>query len=272
MTERLTTLQAVKDWLAISSSDDDTALIRVIDAASRFALNYMNRDSLQGASYTQNFRGNGKNTQLLRNWPILSVDSVGIAGRLIPASTFGTGGLPSDGYMLSDDRNAPQSIDLFGFYFTYQAPCQVVYRAGFETTQSQLIPAPEGDPVPSYVMVTPTNMGQWSSNLGVTIDDVEATLSLENTPGAGEYYCDEWGNYTFNALDSGKACVISYCYVPWDVAFGVTQIVGEWWKRKERIGVSMKSLGGQETVQFTMADMNDAVRSMIQPYRNVVPV
>lgn len=271
MTERLTTLAAVKAWLSIDNDGSDSSLTRLIDAASRFALNYMNRDGFAAQEYTQRFNGNGKQSQLLRNWPILSILSVGIAGTNLPASTFSDTGLPTDGFSVSDERQAPQSVDLKGYRFWYRSYCQVVYRFGFETAETSLVPTPTGDPLPTVVTLTPSKDGQWIGDLGVTIDGIAATL-VTGVPVAGEYAVDEWGAYTFAADDADKTAVISYSYAPWDVAQGVTEIIGEWYSRRDRIGVKSKQLGGQETVTFTLEDLNDSVRGMLQPYRNVIPV
>lgn len=270
MTERLTTLAIVKDWLGIDTTDSDAELIRIIDAASQFTLNYLNRDSLVANSYTQNFRGNGKDTMLLRNWPVISITSVGINGTSIVAGTRGNAGMPSTGFFLSDDRAAPQSVDLFGYAFYYRAPCQVVYRAGYETSQSTVL-ALSGDP--EAVTFTPSMSGQWVSDAGVTIGGTEAT-KVNLDPQAGEYSVDDWGVYTFNSADEGELAVITYAYAPWDVAQGVVEIIGEWFKRKDRIGVLSKSLSGGvgESVTFLQSDMNDSVRASLQPYRNVIPV
>ena len=268
MTERLTTLQAVKDWLGITTDTTDAQLIRVIDAASQFALNYMSRASLQAMTYTMNFRGNGKEQQLIRQWPVISITSLSICGRSIPAATISPTGLPSNGYFLNvDDRAAPPSLELYNFCYQLYAPCQVVYLAGYQTTNPYTFAANTG-----YNTYAPQNSGQWTQDLGVTLNGVPMVLVTTETPAEGQYYVDAWGNYTFNDADAEQSIVISYSYAPWDIAFGVTEIIGEWYKRKDRIGQLSKSLGGQETVSFTNADMNDAVKSMIQPYRNVVPV
>lgn len=270
MTERLTTLAAVKEWLDIDSDSSDSQLVRLIDAASQFVLGYLNRDSFQVQEYTQNFRGNGKSTMLLRNWPVLSVTSVGVGGTSIPASTEPVKGVPGSGYMVSDPRSAPQSLDLFGYAFYYGAPSQVIYSAGFRTSQETVIPAVASGA--TYATITPQTGGAWSANLGVTIDGADAILNDEGTPAAGEYSVDEWGTYSFNSADVGKTAVMSYDYTPWGVSFAVTELIGEWYKRKDRIGVLSKTLGGQETITYSQRDMNDSIRGQLQLYMNVVPV
>lgn len=272
MTERLTTLAIVKEWLGIDHANSDASLIRIINAASQFTLNYLNRDSLAAQQFTQNFRGNGKDTMLLRNWPVISVSSVGVNGSLVTGSTRGVGGLPSTGWILSDARSGPQSLDLYGSFFFYRAPCQVIYRAGYETSQTTVLEL-SGESPDEVVIFTPTAEGQWIRNELVTLDGVTATL-VNAAPAVGEYTVSEWGLYTFNNADAGKTAVITYAYAPWDISQGVVEIIGEWFKRKDRIGVLSKSLSGGvgESVTFLNSDMNDSVRATMQFYRNVVPV
>lgn len=268
MTERLTSLAILKDWLDIDNTDNDTDLTRLIDAASQFTLSYLNRDSLQSQSYTENFRGNCKCSTLLKNWPIRSVTQVGINGQLIPASTFGQGGKPNDGYTISDRRNSPQSIDLWGAW-RYYGPCQIVYVAGYETTQEQLIPAavaPATNPV-----ILPQNSGVWSADVGVTINGTAATKVTSN-PTTGQYEVDAWGNYTFAVADVGKDVVITYSYTPWDLSQGVVELISNWWKRKDRIGILSKTLAGQETITFSPKDFNDTIQRTLQNYKSEIPV
>jgi len=269
MTERLTTLHAVKDWLLLANTPNvaDDQLIRIIDAASQFALNYMNRDSLQVNTYSQSFRGNGKTCQLLRNWPVVSVTELGIGGNLISPAIIGQGGLPSNGYVIGgDSRSAPQSLDLYSSSFWLGAFCRIIYVAGFQTSINFIFAMNE------QTTISPQDKGQWTADMGVKKNGVAMVLTSNSTPAAGEYYVDDWGAYTFNAAEENASLVIAYNYAPWDVAFGVTQIVGEWYKKKERIGLNSKSLGGQETVSFSTNDISDTVKALIQPYRNVVPV
>lgn len=271
MRERLTTLAAVKDWLDINTDDSDTQLTRLIDAASQFILNYLNRDSFKRQTYTQNFSGMGKRSAILYNWPVLSVISVGVAGTSIAASSIGNVGLPGSGYVLTQPRQSPQSIELFGYAFYQGAPSQVVYDAGYEATQETVLELPVTDPVSTEITVTPNNTGQWIDNISVTIDGVEA-VEVTADPSAGEYSVDEWGTYTFSGDDDTKTAIFTYSYVPWDVSFAVTELIGEWYKRKDRIGVLSKTLGGQETITFSQKDMGDSVRTSLQPYMNVVPM
>lgn len=262
MTERLTSLAAVKEWLNITTDDSDAALVRVIDAVSQFILAYIGWDTFRRSTYTYQFRGFGKDSVLLRAWPVLSITSVAQGGNLLQPSTF-SNGMPSTGYYVNGFVGGMQSLILQGGHFANGVPAQVVYEAGFETTQTALIP---DEP---YTF-TPTNDGVWSLDLGVTIDGVEAVAVLAD-PQPGEYLVDDWGQYTFNAADKGKTAVFSYSYTPSAISFAACEMVAEWFKRKDRIGILSKTLGGQETVTFSHQDMNMAAKSILQPFMNVVP-
>ena len=271
MTERLTTLAAVKDWLDIETDTSDTGLVRLINSASQFILNYLNRDSFQRRTYTQNFKGNGKDTMLLRNWPILSVASVGTMGRLITASTLGVGGLPSSGYTISDPRTAPQSINLYGYGFVLGAPSQIVYDAGFEATDTSTLVAATVPTDPIVYTPGATGPGQWTEDLGVTLDGVVA-VKVDSSPDSGEYSVDEWGIYTFNDTDADSIAVISYSYVPWVVSQAAIELIGGVYRRADRIGVLSKTLGGQETITYSNTDFTQDIRNNLQIYMNVVPM
>jgi hypothetical protein len=69
------------------------------------------------------------------------------------------------------------------------------------------------------------------------------------------------GNLSVRRCGYGKVAVITYDYVPFDVSFAVTELIGEWYKRKDRIGILSKTLGGQETVTFSQKDMGESIRS-----------
>lgn len=269
-TERLTTLAAVKDWLDISSDAGDSTLIRLIDAASQFILDWTSRGSFRTQTYTQNFRGNGKQSQLLRYWPVLSITSVGLGGTNVPAASAPVNGLRGSGYFVSDPRDAPQSVDLVGCSYPYNCQCQIAYVAGFRTSQSTIIP--EVADGATYAVISPNTGGCWSYDLGVTIDGVDAPLSGTGEPDPGQYAVDEWGTYSFNVADVGKTAVMSYDYTPWVLSQAAVELIGEWYKRKERIGLLSKTLGGQETVTFSQKDMNDSVKASLKLYSNVIPL
>jgi hypothetical protein len=62
-----------------------------------------------------------------------------------------------------------------------------------------------------------------------------------------------------------------YAATPPDVAQAVIELVGEAFRRRDRIGVSSKTLGGQEVVAFSLKDMNDAARGLLSSYQVLAP-
>jgi hypothetical protein len=171
--------------------------------------------------------------------------------------------MPSSGYYLGDERGGPQALDLQGYIFREGVPSLIAYESGFETSQSSEIPD-------TPFQITPTNDGCWSNDLGVTIDGVDA-IKVSSSPSTGEYFVDDWGTYTFSDADKTKTAVMSYSFTPSAVSFSATETVAEWFKRKDRIGLLSKTLGGQETMVFSTADMSQSSKATLQAYRNVIP-
>ena len=62
-----------------------------------------------------------------------------------------------------------------------------------------------------------------------------------------------------------------YATTPADVAQAVVELVGEAYRRRDRIGVASKTLGGQEVVAFSLKDMNDTARALLSSYQVLAP-
>jgi hypothetical protein len=62
-----------------------------------------------------------------------------------------------------------------------------------------------------------------------------------------------------------------YAATPPDLAQAAVELVGEAFRRRERIGLSSKSLGGQEVIAFSLKEMNDLVRALLAPYQVLAP-
>jgi hypothetical protein len=84
----LTNLANVKLWLGITSTDDDVQLARLITAASDFVAQYCSRSFVSTAVTDRKYHGNGNSTLVLRNWPIISVQSLAIDGVTVPATNY----------------------------------------------------------------------------------------------------------------------------------------------------------------------------------------
>jgi hypothetical protein len=68
------------------------------------------------------------------------------------------------------------------------------------------------------------------------------------------------------------AYTAGYAAIPPAIVQAALEIAGEAFRRRERIGLTSKGLGGQETIAFSSADMNATVRAALEPYRAVAPV
>ena len=63
-----------------------------------------------------------------------------------------------------------------------------------------------------------------------------------------------------------------YDISPPAVEQAVSELTGEAFRRRDRIGQMSKTLGGQETVAFSMIDMNATAKAMLAPFMAVAPV
>ncbi len=62
-----------------------------------------------------------------------------------------------------------------------------------------------------------------------------------------------------------------YAATPPDVEQAVIELVGERFRARDRIGLSAKTLGGQETTAFATKAFNDTIAALLAPYRRVCP-
>jgi hypothetical protein len=134
----LTTRAEVKSWLGIAQENtaDDDLISGCITAASAYWLWRTARGSatdeipdasplVEPVTYDEVYDGSGSARQFLRNNPIVSVLTLEVNGRLVPASTgFGQGGYTIDGN--------GKSLVLRGEIFKEGIQnVHVVYQAGF---------------------------------------------------------------------------------------------------------------------------------------------
>jgi hypothetical protein len=272
----LTTLTNAKSWAGVTTSSDDVLLTRLIGSASRLILSYLQRPTLFQNVFSDVYDGVGNTRQILRNFPVISVTSVTIDFQTIsqyqipqqpsPYQQCGTGWVlePWDGY----PPGRPQAVDLRGFHFCRgHSNVQIVYTSGFVIqNEAQTVPSSG-----SYAVAVNAPNGNWGADQGVTYANGTALTPVASSPAQGQYAVSN-GTYTFNLADAGQAVLISYSYIPSDIEDACINMVGERYNYKNRIGTVSKSLGGQETVSFSQKDMPDFIRTMLQPYRRVLPI
>lgn len=276
MIQNLTTLIAAREWcgVPVNTTTDDGLLARLIPAASRLVYGFLGRPSLLSRTLTERYNGPGGTRLMLREWPVTAVSAVTVDNVAIAAAANPGLGLPApNGFLLEPwdgtPPGRPQSIDLFGWGFARgRQNVSVTRTAGYlVAAEPQTIP---GDP---YALKVDAPFGPWAADGGVAFVGGTALALVTGTPVAGQYAlpADLSGTYQFAAADTGKAVLLSYSFIPADVFQAATELVGERYAYKGRIGHVSKSLGGQETMSYSLKDMPDAMKLMLQPYRNVIP-
>ncbi len=265
---RLTTLERVRDWVGVTTSNDDLLLTRLIDEMSRFILSYLQRPTLFQYIFSDIYDGLGQGRQTLRHWPVQTVSLVMVDNIVIPASSgnFSSGFIfdPWDG--LPPGR--PQAVSLRGHRFTRgYSNVNIVYTCGFVVNnEPQTIPS-----TGTYTIAVNAPNGSFGADQGVVYNNGGALVNVASSPTEGQYtVCD--GVYGFSAADAGMHVQISYSYVPADIEHACMEMVGERYRYKNRIGEISKSLGGQETIAFSQKDMPDFVRTLLQPYMRVLAI
>lgn len=266
----LTTVAAVKEWLGNTSSVGDAQLQRVVTNVSIFILNYLSRQVVP-ANYSERYDGAGFPSQrlMLKQWPVISVASVYLGSTLIAASPApGSGQNVQSGYLLSPADVMPpgdlQTLDFYGYGLAMgRQNVSVTYRAGYQYAETVVVP---GSP---YKVTASQIWGSWASDEGVTIGGV-ALARVTGVPSANQYAVNSaTGEYTFNAAQTGASAVITYGYVPGDIAQAAIEMIAYRMKSRDSIGVTSKSLGGQETISFSQRDMPEPIERMLQNYKRV---
>jgi hypothetical protein len=266
----LTTLGALKAWLGlpVGAGPSDATLSALITATSRSIYASLSRPGLLPQSYAETFDLETSRVYL-RQWPALQVNSVLCRGILIPPD-LSANLEASVGYALQPGDVAPpgrqQAIDLFGSQFLPGRQCLVVsYKAGYAVqSEAQIVPSSGPPQIAAFAPY-----GPWASDLGVVYAATGVALSpVGGSPAAGQYAVNR-SVYAFSAADAGQPVLLSYGYVPQDIAQAALQLAAERFRSADRIGLRSKSAGGQETISYDMSAVPAPVVAMLQPYKRV---
>jgi len=92
----ITTLPAIKSWLAVTTGTDDPLLTALQTAAESAVLQFLDRDTLDLHSFNVKLDGNDKDTVTLRDFPIVSLTSVVINGLTLSPGTYEAYGSSND--------------------------------------------------------------------------------------------------------------------------------------------------------------------------------
>lgn len=241
-------------------------------------LGYLSRPTLFRTTYNDVYDGFGSSRQAIRNYPVLSVASVAVNNTAIPAGTNPAEidpqeiSVTSGGYFLTPWNGQPpgglQSISTSGWVF-YRGLSNVAitYDAGYAIEdEANTIPA-----AAPYTITVAAPYGSWGQDDGVSFTVTgTALVRVGNsiTPTTGQYSVND-GTYTFAAADTGLAVLISYSFIPADIENACIELVSERFRYRSRIGKLSESVGGQETVSYSLKDMPDYVKLSLNPYKSV---
>ena len=267
----LVSLADLKSWLGITGTDDDVLLARLITQISRAIFNVIDRPAILPSAYTETYDGGDDVSIMLRQWPVIGVSSCIVDGVAIPPSPPLVAGASAQiGYVLDFSVAAPpgamQRLSLRGFLFTCGIQnVTISYGAGYQiTNESAVIPT-----TPPYSVPARAPYGNWASDGGVVYSNGVSLTAVTGNPAAGQYAVVN-GVYSFAQPDAGSAVLLTYGYVPADLASCCMDWAAERYAYRSRIGQQSKSLGGQETMAFIVKNIPDFVVSALSSYRRVV--
>lgn len=250
----LTTLSAVKAYLAIVTSGQDTLIPALIARESKTVENWTGRRFPAVTNTAKRLNGTGTTMLTLPDTPILDVSFLSIGGVEIPHSSDGV----AYGFTFDDT-----AIYLVGARFPNTRQSVVCsWSAGYQDSETDFIPAG------NTPTLTPTTGGRAVTNLSVT--NVATGVALDevgNAPVTGQYSFSG-GTYTFNAANSGAQVTMAYQFVPGPVEQSVIEMVGMDLKQRDNLGVQSKSLAN-ETISYSDKGMSASVREMLQPFRRM---
>jgi hypothetical protein len=276
----LTTLGDVKAWLGRTDSNSDSLLSALITRASRHICSHLQRGLILPRTVNESRNGSGGDTLVLKEWPVISVSSVVVGHVTIPQAATASSSLQpgnSSGWACEmwngTPPGRPQALYVNGYTFGRSFPgaqntqnVSVSYQAGYQVSAEPQI-------VSAGTATVSAPFGDWATDEGVTYATGVPLEQVSGNPGVGQYQLGSTpGVYNFNAGDDGANVLISYGFIPSDLADACIELVAERYKYSERVGEKSHSLGGNETVSFDTSRFTPLIAAMLEPYRNVTPL
>lgn len=254
----LTTLFAVKQYLAQTSTGADPLISSLIARESRAIERYTSRRFPFVQNAAKRLDGTGTGMLMLPDQPIIGIDALSIGGVEVPVATTEGG----TGYLFDDTTiylGAGQRFPMG----RQNVVCS--WRAGYRESVEALVPAGN---TPTLWIQDP---GTPAVVYAVTKESDGTPLALTaNAPAAGEYQFNA-PHLIFAAADAALAIVVDMAFIPGPVEQACIEMVGLDIKQRENLGVKSKTLA-QETVSYEGAGMTPSVKEMLGPYRKVAPV
>lgn len=253
----LTTVAAVKTYLAITTSNQDALIGALIARESRLVESFCSRRFPAVTNAARRLNGTGTAVIVLPDQPILDVSFLSIDGVEIEPSVDGAAG-----YTFDDT-----AVYLVGGAKFSSCRQSVVcsWSAGYQDSETDFVPTG------NTPTLTPTTGGSAVTNVSVTEIAGNVTMTqVGSSPAAGQYAFAD-GIYTFAAADVGKQVQMAYQCVPAPVEQAVIEMVGLDLKARDNLGVSSKTLA-HEQITYSDKGMSASALEMLRPYRRMAPV
>jgi Phage gp6-like head-tail connector protein len=259
-TSDLATLASVKRFLVITTTNQDELLSNLIATESQAIEGYCVRSFAREVRTGVVLDGSGSSVLVLPDTPIVSVQSLSVGGKAVPASD----GPSSYGYQFDES-----ALYLVGDKFPYQRRAvEASWTAGYVGETTAVVPAGNAPTItPSGTAVK----GGWArEDLGVDYNG----LVLERVTGAPAtalQYSFSDGVYTFNSGAAGYSLTLAFSFVPGPVMQACIEMVGLDLKQRDSLGVKSRGIAG-ESVTYETGGMTTSVKHLLAPYLRKAPL
>lgn len=266
MRANLASFSNVSAALGGVSDADAPRVKRMIGMASSVVHSVLQRPNLFRHTYSDLYDGAGRERQMLRQWPALSVESLTVAGvSIAPAAGYGQAGYrlePWDGF----PPGGPQSLILSGSaFFRGRGNVAVTYTAGYAVEgEAHLVPS-----TPGYDVTANAPCGSWAVDHGVTYGDGASLVKVAQSPAQGQYSVSE-GVYSFNAADAGQPVRLSYSFIPAEIEQAVIDIVVSSSEFDAGGNIKLMKAGDATLERFSPSALSRDTMALLQPYKSVV--
>lgn len=247
----LTTTAAVKSYLGISNTNQDTLIAALIARATSLIENFTGKTFPTVQNVSKLLDGTGTQVLVMPDFPILEVSLLKLGVTSVSASVNGS----AAGYVVDEN-----SLTLVGQTFPLgkkNVTCS--WNAGYRESEVAFIPTGNAP------TLTPTTGGTAVTAVSVTNAAGVAYTQVGSSPAAAQFSFAA-GVFSFNTANVGAQVSMEYAYVPAAVEQACIETVALKLKQRDTIGVQSKSLAG-ETIAYRDQDMSTSAKAMLQPYR-----
>lgn len=251
----LTTLNAVKSYLTITSTAQDALITTLIARESALIEQWTGRTFPSVSNTRKRLNGTGGTIMVLPDNPIISVSELIIAGKTITASADGI----QSGFLFDDT-----ALFMIGDRFPAgRQNVQCSWEAGYLAKESVYVPTGN---VPT---ITPITGGTAVTVVSVNDDTTGLVMAQVGTAPASGQYSFSAGGFTFNPAQYNHQVTMTYGYVPAPVEQACIEMVGLDLQQRSNIGINSKNLA-TESVTYEKKGISDSAMEMLKPYRRMV--